>query len=379
MNRRQEQRLRATALLLLTGVLVALAARPFRTQHAVEVLYPSTSLSEVRHLSDYNQHLTGTAGDTEVYVFEGDEPGGALLIAGGTHANELAGVMTAVLLVETLAVRTGRVFVIPHANASAATATRPREADPAFIELTTPTGVRHFRYGSRFTNPVHQRPDPPSFRHPASPMTRQGCEARNLNRVYPGVQDGTLTERVAWAITELIRQEDIALAFDLHEAPPERRLVNAIVATETSLDLAAEAVLALQMDGWDFHLEASSPAFHGFSHREWTDATATRPILIESANPAQGRWRDRTTTDLPLTGNDANYRRLAAAGRLPMPYDLGGIPIERRVARHLAGLSAILAVYNADPATAPIGIGGWPSAAELESDGLGKCVPIQHR
>lgn len=361
----------SVALLLLAALMVAVTAKSFRTQRSPDILYPASALTRTQHLSDYNPLLAGTAGDTEIYVFEGDEPGGSLLVLGGTHATEIAGVMAAVLLVESLEIRTGRVFVIPHANASAATHTEPGEAHPAFIEIDTPTGPRRFRYGARYANPIHQRPDPISFRHPASSTDLQGREARNLNRVYPGVRGGTLTERVAWAIVELIRREHVDVAFDLHEAPPERRLVNAIVAAESSLEIAAQATIALQLDGWDFHLESSSPVFHGYSHREWADATDTRPILLETANVVQGGWRGRTTADLAVTGRDKHYLKMAEKGRLFLPFDCHGIAIETRIARHLDAIAAIVDAYNDRTPAARIRIGGWPSGDCLRTEGLG--------
>ncbi len=357
--------------LVLTACMAVSAAISFRSQHVPEVLFPSEDLARIRYLSDFNPLLAGTPGDTEVYVFGGDEPGGSLLVLGGTHANEIAGVLTAVLLVECLEVRTGRAFIIPHANASAATHTMPREAHPAFIEFDTPAGPRRFRYGARRTNPIHQGPDPVSYRHPASSTGLSGREARNLNRVHPGVRDGTLTERVAWAIVELIRREHIDMAVDLHEAPPERRLVNALVAAEPSLDIAAQATLELQAVGWDFHLESSSPAYHGYSHREWTDVTDARPFLMETANLAQGRMRRRTTSDLVVVGRDEHYLKMAQRGLLSIPYDAGGVAIEVRIARNLDAIAAILDAYNESAPETRIRLGGWPTSDQLRSGGLG--------
>jgi len=362
----------AVVALLLAVLPVWLATSSFRAQLPPEIMFPSAALTRIQRLSDFNPALAGTPGDTDVYVFEGAEPGGSLLVLGGTHATEIAGTMTAVLLVETLDVQTGKVFVVPRANASAATHTMPGEAHPQFITIPTPAGSRRFRYGARYTNPVHQRRDPVVFRHPASPRILQGCEARNLNRVYPGAQDGTLTERVAWAIVELIRLERVDVAFDLHEAPPERNLVNAIVAPEPSQDIAPQATIMLQLAGWDFHLESSSAEFRGLSHREWADATATRPFLMETANPVQGHLRGRTTARLAVTGRDDQYATAARRGLLAMPYDSTGIALETRVSRHLAGIAAIVDLYNGKAPSARIDMGGWPDAGPLQDNGLGR-------
>lgn len=366
------QRWVITACLLLAAALLIGATAPgFRTQWVTETLHPAPALTAVRHLSDYNPALAGTPGDTEIYEFAGTDTGGTLLVLGGTHATEIAGVMTAVLLVESLDVSAGRVLVVPRANASAATHTQPGEAHPPFITIVTRSGPRRFRYGARCTNPLHQRPDPPVFRHPASPRPLAGEEARNLNRVYPGLADGTLTERVAWAIIRLIVDERVDLAFDLHEAPPERDLANTIVASEASADLAAAATIALQLDGWDFRLESSAAGFRGLSHREWTDATDTRPILMETTNPVQGRLRGRTTAELAVSGRDPCYGVAAAHGLLAIPYDGRQTRLETRIARNLAALGAILEAYNAEARGAPIRMGGYPDAVRLQAEGLG--------
>lgn len=362
----------ATALLLLlVGGLVWLAAASFNEQHIPEKIYPSASLTRVLRMSDFNPLLLGTPADTDVYLMGGMQPGGSLLVLGGSHATEIAGVITAILLVESLDIQAGRVFIVPRANASAATHTTCGEAHPASIEISTPAGPRRFRYGARLTNPVHQAPDPALYRYPGTPRAQPGLEARNLNRVYPGKADGTLTERVAWAITELIRSQEIDLAFDLHEAPPERRLVNAIVASETSIDIASEAVIDLQIDGLEYHLESSSSEFRGLSHREWTDAAGTRPILMETANPLQSRFRGRATADQATVGLDARLAAAARGGYLAPGCDVAGFRLETRIGRNLAALAAILRAYNAQADSNSLLMCGWPDPERLQNEGLG--------
>ena len=43
----------------------------------------------------------------------------------------------------------------------------------------------------------------------------------------PGRPDGSITEKMAYAIVEMIKKEKVDLAFDLHEASPEYPVVNA--------------------------------------------------------------------------------------------------------------------------------------------------------
>ena len=111
--------------LSLTVVLVVLSAHLFRKQNEPEALHPSAALTRTLRLSEINPHLKGTPGDTDVYVFDSGVPGGSLLVLGGTHASEIAGQLTAVMMLENLRVDAGRVFIIPFANASAITNTEP--------------------------------------------------------------------------------------------------------------------------------------------------------------------------------------------------------------------------------------------------------------
>lgn len=72
--------------------------------------------------------------------------------------------------------------------------------------------TRTFQYGSRATNPIDQWPDPDIYTHKSSGQTLSGSETRNLNRCYPGVEDGTLSEQVAYAVTNMIKTLDIDMA-----------------------------------------------------------------------------------------------------------------------------------------------------------------------
>ncbi len=369
--RASRQSLTAAGALLAVALVVAFSSRAFLEQHKVEALHPSPALKRVFPLSEINPNLKGTPGDTDVYMYEGPGKGGSLLVIGGTHASEIAGVMTVALLVENLKVDAGRVFLIPHANASAMTHDEPQEAHPRHVYFDTPGGRRAFRLGARFTNPVHQWPDPITYAQPGSGTMLAGAETRNLNRAYPGIENGNLTERVAWGITELIRREGIDLSFDIHESSPEYPVINAIVASETSQDVASYAAISLQSDGWEFALEPSPPNFHGLSHREWTDHTKTRPILLETASAVMGRLRGPTNAELATVGKDPQYVKAAKIGAISVPFDENGISIEVRVARDLAAIGAIVSAFNDLVPDRAILVGGWPDPKELVAHKLG--------
>ncbi len=82
----------------------------------------------------------GTPADTDVYIQAGDEPGGTVLVLGGTHANEPAGVIAAVVMLERAAVKRGRLIIIPYANMMARSHTFPQDAHPQTFSFTTAGG-----------------------------------------------------------------------------------------------------------------------------------------------------------------------------------------------------------------------------------------------
>jgi hypothetical protein len=363
---------RASPFVLLALVLAAcfFAGREFRSMRAAEAIHPGPGLTEARLLSDYFPPLRGTPGDTPVFTFRGAEPGGAVLILGGTHPNEPAGTVTAVVLAETIRATRGTVVIVPRANASGFTHSDPQEASPQRYEIPTPSGPRVFRLGARVTNPVHQWPDPTVYVNPGG-QELAGIEARNLNRAYPGRADGSLTERVAFAVMCLIRAEKVGLGIDLHESAPEYPVNNAIVFHESGADLAASAQMALQAEGFDFRLEASPPHLRGLSHREWGDAAGIMAVLIETPSASHGRLKGRPSAALVVDGRDKFYEKAAKLGRLFVPFGPEGIPLKERVARHLAAVSALIDALREITPEKSVNIENMPSAKAVLSQGIG--------
>jgi predicted deacylase len=311
---------------------------------------PGPGITAVTHLSNYLPSLAKTPGDSEVYIMEGKEKGGTIFVAGGTHGNEIAGMMAAIVLVEHAQVQKGRLIVLPHANNSAVTYTDPRSPGLSSITLTTPSGPRMFRYGSRLTRPDHQGiQDPEKYRHPKSAEELDGSEARNLDRAYPGKADGNLTERIAYAILQLLTRESVDVAFDLHESGPDSRLAWMVVANPKNVDIAAIAILNLDEAGITMKLEPSSESFRGLSHREWGDATKAKAFLFETPNPAMG---DRGNgVDVV---NDARF------------------PLARRVGVDLAAIMAILDAYDGKAAAAfAVKLLDVPGLTQITNSGVG--------
>jgi len=360
-----------SALVLLFAIAICfLSALKFLSMQKKEAIFPSRGLTSRKMLSSYFPGLKKTWGDTDVYLYEGQEKGGNLLILGGAHANEPAGFITAVLLIENIQVSTGKIIIVPRANNSGFTHSQPQEGNPQRYSLESPWGRRHFRHGSRLTNPVHQWPDPSIYINPAG-QKLSGADSRNLNRCYPGRKTGSLTEKIASGIMELIKKEKIDLALDLHEAAPEYPVINAIVFHENSADLAALALMELQIEGFEFRLEASPLNLRGLSHREWGDHAQIMAILLESANASHGRLKGKTSPALIVEGKDKNYTKAAKLGRLFVPYDEDGIPLKLRVARHLAAVKSILSNLEELYPEKRIEIKNMPSSSELRKVGIG--------
>ena len=361
-----------TAALLLILALGAswLAGMNFRAMWKEDVFVPAPGF-EKKMLSDWFDGIRNTPADTPVYIQEGETPGGTVFIMGGTHPTEPSSMVTATLFLETAKVTKGRLIVVPQANIMGFSHNSPQEGHPQSISFTTADGgKRVFRFGSRLTNTVHEWPSPDIYIHPASGQQLPGKERGNLNRCYPGVPDGSLTERLAYALTELVRKENVDLAFDLHEASPEYPVVNAIVAHERSMELAAMAAMDLEMKGITMRLEPSPKNLRGLTHREGGDYTETMPILMETGNPVQGRLRGRTNEKLALTGEDKAYVKAFGLGRLYIPYD-GKQTMEYRVGRHADSILSFLDNLDLVYEEQGVLVEGVPGMKELEEKGVG--------
>lgn len=359
------------AMIFLSLAISFVAGKEFLKMREPEPIVKGEGVTSIQRLSDYLPDLKGTRGDSEVYIFQGKEPGGSVLVLGGTHGNEPSGYMSAILMVENLKVDKGTVYVLPRTNGSGLTHNDPQEGSPQRFTIKTPFGERWFRYGSRATNPLDQWPDPDVYIHAASGQQLSGNETRNINRAYPGRPDGTYTEKMAYAITEMIRKNDINMTIDLHEASPEYPVINAIVSHERAMPIASQVVMNMEFEDIQIGLEPSPVSLRGLTHRELGDCTNTYAVLMESANAAQGRLRGRTDEALVLTGKDPRYVEAQKLGRLFVPYDENGHPLEERVGRHLTGISQLVLVMGENEPEKEIVMEGIPSYADLLENGIG--------
>lgn len=127
--------------------------------------------------------MEGTTLETDVHVFTSSIEGPTIFITGGTHGDEVAGWKAAEKLIteEYYKNYKGTVIVIPHLNALGVSL---QERYP---------GV-------------------------SSKGLYNGIQYSDLNRAFPGKEDGTITEKLAYTICEEVRKYNPKYVVDLHES-----------------------------------------------------------------------------------------------------------------------------------------------------------------
>jgi len=359
------------AVLAAMAVVLALASRHFLAQYRADPIVAGPGVARVVKLSTYAPNIRGRAVDTDVYVLEGARPGGTVLVLGGAHPPEAAATMAAVVLIEQAKVAQGRLFVIPQTNLSGFTATPAGLGWPEGYTIRTPRGPLRFRIGAKVSNPVHQWPDPDEYVNTGTGARWSGEQGRDLNRTYPGRPDGYLTERLAYALLELIRREDVTLVLDMHEAPPDRPLINAMAVHPKGMSVAAEAILNLELEGIKVRLEASPPNFRGLSHREIPDHSNAIAMLHETNLPLHGALRGRATEAMILTAQDEFLVYASRSGWTGTTHPPEGVPIEVRTGRHLAMLYELVKALTSQQPQHAFAFESAPGYQEVVRKGLG--------
>jgi predicted deacylase len=334
----------------------------------LEELRPGAAVSKILPLSDYLPSLKGSGMDTPVYIleagfsqndttpsfnFDDKKPSAAMptvLIIGGTHEDEIAGVLAAILFIEHAVPVRGRLIVVPRLNASAAGTADPERPGPHHIVISGASGERYFRYGSRYTDPNYEIEADPIRFYPPGARAGAGLssrEFRNINRNYPGDEAGSLTARTARAIMNLIARENVRVAFDLHEAGPSSGLAWAVIAHPKTIDYAAMAILDLGDKGLNMVLDLSREEHRGLSHREWGERTEASAYLIETLNPGQ------VPGGLPVFDHVNNAIS----------------PLWKRIGYHVETVLAILGIHaEMDEPSGWIGIDSMPGINELKAN-----------
>ncbi len=361
--------------LIALAVMLALAGVAGSQFHELrtfeETFVASEDLTDVRYLSDYLPNLKDTYMDTPIFVFDSGIPGGSVLYAANPHPYEPASSLSAYIMLENIKVEKGKVFVIPQCNRSASTTGMLGNAYPMFYTVETPWGEVRYKIGDRGTNPLDQWPDPFTYVNYPSGQNLAYQDIRNFNRTHPGRADGTLTERGSFAIAELIRQEQIDLSIDVHEASIMYPVVGTYVAHDDALDIAMMASMMLTATSFDMKCEASPKSLKGLSHREWGDYTDTLAVLMETPEPFIDRVVGPMTTELLTEGKDEFLAVAAEHGLTFVPYDIDfGFPMWYRVGRHLSGALEVVRQTAAFFPEKEV-IVSWPTFEELKEHDCG--------
>lgn len=339
----------------------------------MEAVVVSPGITEVKKLSDYFAPLKGSVNDTNVYIFDSGQEGGTLLLIGGTHPEEPACNVSAQVFTENLVVTQGKVIVIDRINRSASTTTRLGEAYPRYYHIETPWGVKKWRYGDRSANPLDSWPDPEVYIHYPSGQNLAYVDIRNMNRTWPGREQGLLVERTAYAAMQLIKQEGVDFTLDFHEAELEYPVENTIVTHERGNDVAALTSMLLTAQKFDvpISMEFSPKELHGLSHREIGDHSDAVSYLVEVAEPMLDRIRGITDEELLMSGKDRFVMVAGEKGLLYAPIDEDGWPIDKRVARHVETAQELVRSNNMMNPDQTILIEGMPTYEDIMEQGIG--------
>ncbi len=365
--------IRKYCFLILGVILMAFAGRSFyNSRHLKEPVVLGPGVTQVKKLSDYFSGIKGTINDSNVYVLEGAQPGGTILILGGSHPEEPASRLTTWILTENAVVKRGRIFVISSANRSATTVTRLGGAYPPDFTIPTPWGGQTFRMGDRWSNPLDQWPDPEVYIHSPSRQELAYVDIRNLNRTWPGRANGTLTEKTCFAMIQLIKKELVDVVIDLHEAELQYPVISTIVAHQKGEDLAALASMIIPSEeGFNIGMEYSPQTLHGLSHREIGDHTPSISLLLEAPEPFLDATRGRTDRALLLEGKDDFVLKAGKHGLLFEKMDEKGWPIDVRVGRHCSTLIHILELWSEESPDKAVVATEIPRYAEIIKKGMG--------
>jgi hypothetical protein len=198
-------------------------------------------------------------------------------------------------------------------------------------------------------------------------------DIRNLNRAFPGRPDGTLTERTAHGLMELIRRKQVDIVIDLHEAELQYPVISTIVSHESGEELAMLVSMMLtDMEGFNMGMEFSPRNLHGLSHREIGDHSDAASLLFEAPEPFLDATRGRTTREVLLSGQDPFVMKAGEHGLLFETMDEGGWPIDVRVGRHTSAVLQTMESWSEEHPERPLVCGGVPRYAEVIENGTGR-------
>jgi hypothetical protein len=289
-----------------------------------------------------------------------------------THANEPAAILTALIIIENAVIEKGTLIIIPQFNNSASRFTRPGDGYPLYFDISTPWGKKRFRMGNREASPLDQWPDPDVYIHYPDRQLLSFLDVRNTNRTWPGRPDGPLMERVTYAAMQIMRQENVDVAIDIHGAETMFPVTNCIVAPEKSMRLATMTSLTVKArEKFENHVEPSPSGFRGLSHREIGDYSDALPFLLEAPIPFLDQPTGPKTVKLLLDGKDPFLLSLSKEGKLFVPYDDAGWPMENRVGQHCSVILELMRQFSRKNKDRAVSVSNVPRYAEVIKNGVG--------
>ncbi len=367
----REWAFKSSAILVVAVVTIIPGIQLHQHRHYQMPIVAGPGVTKVTRLSDYCESLKGTMADTDVFHLEGKEPGGKMLMMANTHSNEPAAVLAALVFIENAVVNQGTVIIIPQFNNSGSRNTRPGDGYPLYFDIATDWGHKRFRMGNRDASPLDQWPDPDVYVHYPDKKLLSYLDIRNTNRTWPGREDGTLMEKVTFAAMQLMRQEKVDIAIDIHGAETMYPVTNCIVAPQKSMKIATSASMWVAREGFENHVEPSPQGFRGLSHREIGDFSDTLPFLLEAPIPFLDQPTGPKTVELLLDGKDAFLLNLAQQGKLFVPYDEAGWPMAKRVGQHCSVTLQIVKRFSKRNKERTIRLSNVPKYADVLENGVG--------
>jgi len=226
--------------------------------------------------------------------------------------------------------------------------------------------------GNRDASPLDQWPDPDVYVHYPEKQLLSFLDVRNTNRTWPGRKNGPLMERVTYGAMQIMREEKVDIAVDIHGAETMFPVTNCIVAPDKSIRIATMTSLTVKArERFDNHVESSPSGFRGLSHREIGDYADTMPFLLEAPLPFLDQPTGPKTVDLLLDGKDPFLLSLSKKRKLFVPYDETGWPMEKRVGQHCSVTLELIRQFSRKYPERTITIRNVPRYAEVVKNGVG--------
>ncbi|MCK4646175.1 MAG: succinylglutamate desuccinylase/aspartoacylase family protein [Candidatus Aminicenantes bacterium] len=367
-------------LVVAIALMTAAGLQLYNHRHYKMPIVPGPGVTKAAKLSDYSEGLKGTMADTNVFFLQGKEEGGKILIIANTHANEPAAILSALIFLENAIIDKGTLIIIPQFNNSASRNTRPGDGYPLYFEISTDWGSKKFRMGNRDASPLDQWPDPDAYVHYPERQLLSFIDARNTNRTWPGRPNGQLMERVTYGAMQIMREENVDIAVDIHGAETMFPVTNCIVAPDKSIRIATLTSLNVKArEGFDNHVEPSPSGFRGLSHREIGDYSDTMPFLLEAPLPFLDQPTGPKTVDLLLNGKDPFLLNLSKKGKLFVPYDDTGWPMNKRVGQHCSVILELIRQFSRKFPDRAIKIRNVPRYADVVKNGVGHYFHDPHK